>query len=140
MWLPKEFWHLMETKGEINGVTGFSGQCGQLAFCAKEYLYPDAEIVGAFNKTLYDLGTLYGHVFLYKNGTYFDAKQASRRIGPFLPLTRINYQNNKINPQNVEPSRFVKQRGDSLVIVRHMNRPDAKGLATQFEWVCDIFR
>jgi len=140
MWIPDEFWRVLREKGQEQGVTGFSGQCGQLAFCAKEYLYPDAEIIGAFNKTLYDMGTLYGHVFLYKNGTYFDAKNASRNIDPFLPLTRIGYKDKRVNPQNIKPNRFVKQRGDSLVIVRHMNRKDAQGLAKQFAWVCNIFR
>lgn len=140
MWIPDEFWRLLKSRGDIEGVTGFSGQCAQLAFCAKEYLYPDAEVVGAFNKTLYDLGTLYGHVFLYKNGTYFDAKNASPQIGPFLPLTHIEYTDNRVNPNQEPANRFVRQRGDSVVIVRHMNRDDAKGLATQFDWVCNIFR
>ena len=140
MWLPDEFWRLLGEEGAEQGVTGFGGQCAQLAFCAKEYMYPDAEIVGAFNKALYDKGVLYGHVFLYKNGTYFDARQASPRIGPFLPLIRIDYNDQKVNPQNEKINRTIRQHGDSLVVVRHMNRKDARGLAKQFSWVCNIFK
>ena len=139
MWLPTEFWTILKKKAKIQGVTGFSGQCGQLAFCAKEKLYPDAEVVGAFNKSLHDGGRMWGHVFLYKNGTYFDAAQASQSIEPFLPLTKLSYQDKKINPIGNDPTRLMKQNADSLIILRHMRRPDGKGLSTQFRWVCDIF-
>lgn len=140
MWKPKELWYLLRTKGKARGVTGFAGQCAQLAFCTKEYLYPQAEVVGAFNKSLYDKGILYGHVFLYMNGVYFDAARASKRIGPFLPLVRISYDDFKVNPFDSKPSRTIKQKGDSLVIVRHLVRSDVEDLEHAYPFVCDIFR
>ena len=137
MWTPDKFWYLMDTQGEVNGVTGFSGQCATLAFCVQKYLYPDAEVVGAFNWSLHQLGTLYGHVFLYKNGVYFDAERASTNISPFLPLVRIPYKNKRVNPNQSPVTRTTKQRGDSLVILRHLVPGEIPRLANQYKWVCD---
>ena len=141
MWKPKTFWNLLKQHKDLKPkITGFSGQCAQLAFCAQEYLYPDAEVVGAFNLELFQQGYPYGHVFLYKDGVYFDAIEASDRIGPFLPLIRLNYKDGRINPQMSRPNRLVKQKGDSLIILRHMKRSDIPLLANQYPWVCRIFK
>jgi hypothetical protein len=139
MWTPDKLWRLLSDDGERLGITGFSGQCAQLAFCAQESLYPDAEVVGAFNAHLYKKGELYGHVFLYKNGVYFDAKQASRDIKPFLPLTKLDYMDNRINPQKIVPSRLIKQKADDLIILRHLTRDKIPGLSRIYYFVCDIF-
>ena len=57
-----------------NGFSGFGGDCGEAALAINQVLFDGhGQVVGVFNKALYDHGHYIGHFAVEYNGIFWDA-------------------------------------------------------------------
>jgi len=137
MWKPRKFQKIMRRIKPL-GVTGFAGQCAILAFCVQKHLYPDAEVVGAFNQYLWEKGIPYGHVFLFKDGVYFDARNVSTDIHRFIPLVQLDPSNDLFGEMPRTQQELIEKM-NAAIVVRNLRQSNIPKLATQYDWVCRTF-